>query len=320
MKNLKIFTGNCHRPLAEEICKYLSIPLEPAKVKQFPDREVQVEIGTSVRGDDVFIIQPTPAPAENWFELFLMVDALVRSSAGRITAVLTYCGYTCQDRKDKPHVPISIDVMATIMSAIGVKRVILFEIHNETTIGFFHPCLVDHLYSTPVLIPVCQELEINEKDWVIVSSDLGRAERTRGFARRLSPNFPVASIDKRREDNGRVKVMNIVGDIKGKNLLLFDDMIRTAATLIEDIEALKEKGAKKIISCVTHLNLTPGAVERIIASDIELVVATNSLPFSPPIGHEKRFRIVSVASLIAQAIQRVHENKSVTELYVQIPS
>ena len=255
--NIRIFTGTCHPGLAEEICKYLSTPQGPAEVGRFLDNEVKVEIGTSVRGDDVFIIQPTPAPAENWFELFLMADALRRSSAKRITAVLTYCGYTCQDRKDKPHVPVSMDVMAKFISAVGVDRVILHEVHNETTCTFFQ-CLVDHLYSTPVLIPACKQLGINEKDWVVVSSDLGRAGGTRGFARRLSPHFPVASIDKRREDDGKTKVMNIVGNIKGKNLLLFDDMIRTAGTMIEDVKALKQKGAKRIISCVTHLDFTPG--------------------------------------------------------------
>lgn len=314
--DIEIFTGSVHPALAKEVCRFLSTGTSPANVSTFTDGEVRVELGKSVRGIDAFVIQPTPAPADNWFELFLMIDALRRSSAERITAVLPYCGYACQDRKDRPHVPVSIELMGRFVQQAGADRVLLLDMHNETTIAFFGP-RVDHLYASTVLVPACRELGVNAEKWVVVASDIGRAERTRGFAKRLLPNLPVAIIDKRREGDAKTEVMSIIGDVSGKNLILFDDMIRTASTVIGDTKALKEAGAGRIISCVTHLNLTEGAVERILDSNIELVIATNSLPFQPPAEHQDRFRIVSIAELLAKAIQRIHTNESVTSLYLR---
>lgn len=313
--DVRIFSGNAHHELAENVCHFLGNNLEPARADRFKDGEIRIELGNSVRGADVFVIQPTPAPADNWFELFLLIDALRRSSAERITAVIPYCGYSCQDRKDRPHVPVSIDLMGRFVQEAGANRVLLLDMHNEATIAFFGP-RVDHLYASTVLVPVCREIGVNPRDWVVVSSDVGRAERTRGFSRRIHSELPVAIVDKRRTDDASTRVMNIIGEVADKNLLLFDDMIRTASTMIQDVEALKRAGAGKIISCVTHLDLTEGALERIVASGVELVIATDSLPFQAPREQQAKFRIVSIAELLAKVIKRIHSNDSVTSLYL----
>lgn len=248
--DIRVFTGSVHPKLAVDACRFLSMAVSSATVGRFTDGEVRVELGESVRGVDAFVIQPTPAPADNWFELFLLIDALRRSSAERITAVLSYCGFACQDRKDKPHVPISVELVGQLVQRAGADRVVLLDLHNETTIAFFGR-QTDHLYASTVLVPACRELDINSEKWVVVASDVGRAERTRGFAKRILPDLPVAVIDKRRSGDTQTQVMNIIGDIKGRNLLLFDDMIRTAGTVIGDTKALKAAGAERIISCVT---------------------------------------------------------------------
>jgi len=314
--NLKIFSGTANLPLAQEICGHLQVGLGKTEhVSRFTDGEVRIQLGEGVRGDDIFIIQPTQAPAENIIELFLLIDALKRASAERITAVIPYFGYACQDRRDRPHVPISVALMTDLIHRAGAQRLLLLDIHNEASMNH-RELLIDQLYAAPVLIPACQAIGINEAEWTVVSSDPGRAKSTRGFAKRLSPNLPVAVIDKRRQEDRDIKVMNVIGEVKERNLLLFDDMIRTAATLIEDSEALFARGAKRIVSCATHLVCASHAVENIVKSKVDFVIGTNSLPFKPPASHQDRFRIVSVASLLARAIQNIHNNESVSALFV----
>lgn len=313
---LKVFSGTSNLPLAQEICSHLQMDLgKVVHVGRFTDGEVRIELGEGVRGDDVFVIQPTQAPAENMLELVLLIDALKRSSAERITAVIPYFGYACQDKRNKSHVPISVAVMVNLVQRAGAQRLLVLDIHNEASLNHAD-LLIDQLYATPLLVPACQVLGINEAEWTVVSSDAGRVSSARGFARRISRNLPVAIVDKRRQEDRDIKIMNVIGDVKGRSLLLFDDMIRTATTLIEDSQALFERGAKRIVSCATHLVCAGNAVDNIVRSGVEFVIGTNSLPFKPPIEHKDRFRIVPVGSLLGRAIQNIHNNESLSALFV----
>jgi len=309
---LKVFAGNANRPLAEEICQSLNKWLGEAMVRVFADGETYVQIKENVRGTDVFVIQPTSTPVDrHLMELLLMIDALKRASAQRITAVLPYYGYARQDRKDKPRVPISARLVAAILETAGADRVLTLDLHAPQIQGFFD-IPVDHLFAMPVMIEYFRARNI--PDLTVVSPDAGGVERARGFAKRL--NAPLAIIDKRREEANVAEVMNVVGEVAGRNCLLVDDLIDTAGTLVKGAEALLEKGAASVSACATHAVLSGPAVHRIEESELTEVVCTNSIPFSEEARRSSRIKSLSIARLMADAIRSIHEETSVSTLFV----
>lgn len=309
---LKIFAGNANPCLAQEIARALGIDLGEVMVRQFSDGEIYLQIKENVRGMDVFIIQPTCTPVDrNLMELLLMIDALKRASAERITAVLPYYGYARQDRKDKPRVPISARLVAALLETAGADRILALDLHAAQIQGFFD-IPVDHLFATPVLIEYFKPLNVPEL--TVVSPDAGGVERARAFAKRL--NAPLAIIDKRREEANVAEVMNVVGDVEGRNCLIVDDLIDTAGTLVKGAEALLAKGAASVSACATHAVLSGPAVSRIEASQLREVVFTNSIPLSGEAKKSSRIKSLSVATLLAEAIRSIHEETSVSVLFV----
>ncbi len=309
---LKVFAGNANPALALEICRELGLAQSQAMVRQFSDGEIYLQLKENVRGMDVFVIQPTCAPVDrNMMELLLMLDALKRSSAQRITAVLPYYGYARQDRKDKPRVPISAKLVAALLERAGADRVLTLDLHAAQIQGFFD-IPVDHLFAMPVMIEYFRSLGI--PDLTVVSPDAGGVERARAFAKRL--NSPLAIIDKRREEANVAEVMNVVGDVAGRNCLLVDDLIDTAGTLVKGTEALLEKGAASVSACATHAVLSGPAVSRIEESALKEVVFTNSIPLSEAARNSPRIKSLSIAKLMADAIRSIHEETSVSTLFV----
>src|SRR5436305_8278903 len=309
---LQIFTGNANPELAREIGQALEMDLGHAMIRQFADGEIYLQIQENVRGADVFIIQPSCTTVDrHLMELLLMIDALKRASAERITAVLPYYGYARQDRKDKPRVPISARLVAALLETAGADRVLTLDLHAAQIQGFFD-IPVDHLFATPVLIDYFRPLNI--PDLTVVSPDAGGVERARAFAKRL--NAPLAIIDKRREEANVAEVMNVVGDVEGRNCLIVDDLIDTAGTLVKGAEALMEKGASSVSACATHAVLSGPAVSRIEASDLREVVCTNSIPLSEEAKKSSKIRSLSIAKLMATAIRSIHEETSVSNLFV----
>ncbi len=308
----RIFSGNANRPLAEEICACLGCPLGSAHVTQFADGEICVQIQENVRGADVFVVQPTCTPVErHLFELLLMIDALKRASADRITAVLPYYGYARQDRKDRPRVPISAKLVASLLERAGSDRILALDLHAAPIQGFFD-VPVDHLYATPVMIEYFQKLAL--KNLTVVSPDAGGVERARAFAKRLKA--PLAIIDKRREEMNVAEVMHIIGRVKNRSCLIVDDLIDTAGTLVKGAQALLDHGALGVSACATHAVLSGPALERIAGSQIREVVFCNSIPLSAQARRLKKIRSLSVAPLLARAIQSIHEETSVSTLFV----
>jgi len=311
-QTLKIFTGNAHPDLAREICAALHIPLGKAQVGRFPDGEVRLQILENVRGADVFVIQPTCRPVnDNLVELLVMLDALSRASARRITAVMPYFAYARQDRKDRPRVPISSKLVADLLTSAGADRVLALELHAGQIQGFFD-IPVDHLYATPVTVAYFRRLKL--KNLVVVSPDTGGVERARGFAKRLQA--PLAIIDKRREDANVVEVFNVIGEVEGKTCLLVDDMIDTAGTLAQGARALKEKGAEKVYACCTHGVFADSAIQKICSAPLEQVVATNSIPLAPEAQQCGKITVLSVGKLLADAIRSIHHETSVSKLFI----
>jgi len=309
---LQIFTGNAHPELAREICQNLGVRVGAAMVRQFADGEIYLQIQENVRGADVFIIQPTCTPVDrNIMELLLMMDALKRASAERITAVLPYYGYARQDRKDKPRVPISARLVAALLETAGATRVLTLDLHAAQIQGFFD-IPVDHLFATPVMIEYFKAA--HSPEMTVVSPDAGGVERARAFAKRL--NAPLAIIDKRREEANVAEVMNVVGHVSGRHCLLVDDLIDTAGTLVKGAEALMEKGAASVSACATHAVLSGPAVSRIDASCLHEVVVTNSIPLSEEGRRSSKIRSLSVAGLLGEAIRSIHEGGSVSRLFV----
>jgi len=309
---LKVFSGNAHPALAREICAELKVPLGKAFVGRFPDGEVRLQILENVRGADVFVIQPTCNPVnDNLMELLVMLDALRRASAERVTAVIPYYGYARQDRKDRPRVPISSKLVADLLTSAGTDRVLALDLHAGQIQGFFN-IPVDHLYATPVTVRHFRRLKLN--DPVVVSPDPGGVERARAFAKRL--NVPLAIIDKRREDANVVEMFNVVGEVEGKTCLIVDDMIDTAGTLVKSAEALIQKGAGKVYACCSHGVFAENAVARICAAPLEQVVTTNSIPLPPAAAQCERIKVLSVGRLLAQAIRSIHEETSVSKLFI----
>ena len=309
---IKIFSGNANVALAEEICKCLGLDLGQAQVQSFEDEENNIQIQENVRGADVFVVQSTSTPVDHHImELLFMIDALKLSSAERITAVLPYYGYARQDRKDKPRVPISAKLVAKLLEASGSDRVLTLDLHAAQIQGFFD-IPVDHLFSTPVMIDYFKPLEI--PNLTVVSPDAGGVERARAFAKRL--NAPLAIIDKRREEANVAEVMNVIGKVKDRNCLMVDDLIDTAGTLVKGADALLEHGAKSVIACATHAVLSGPSVERMEKSNLREVVVTNSIPLSKKARQCSKIKPLSIAPLLGRAVQSIHEETSVSILFV----
>lgn len=308
---IKIFTGNANRTMAEEICKHLQLSLSAAEVKKFSDGEIFVEIGENVRGTDVFVVQPTCPPVnDHLMELLIMVDALRRASARRITAVIPYYGYARQDRKVRPRVPITAKAVAEMLMAVGTRRVLCMDLHAGQIQGFFN-IPVDHLYAAPVLLKYIREQFNNV---VMVSPDAGGVERTRAFAKRL--NAELAIIDKRRERANECEALHVIGDVAGKTAVLLDDMVDTAGTLCGAAAKLMEKGAREVHACCSHAVLSGPAIERLQKSCIGSLVVTNSIPLRADAAGCEKIKVLSVSELLGDAISRIHSEDSVSSLFV----
>jgi len=311
-KDIKIFSGNSHRELAEKIAEKLGIPLGVATVGKFSDGEIQVNIGEVVRGSDVFVIQSTCNPVnDNIMELLIMIDALKRASAGRITAVIPYFGYARQDRKAKARDPISAKLVANLITIAGADRVLTMDLHVPQIQGFFD-IPVDHLLGVPLLAAYIKERFTNIDELIVVSPDVGGVTRTRKLAERL--DVPIAIIDKRRPKANVCEVLNIIGDVKGKKAIIIDDLIDTAGTIVNAASALIDAGAEEVYACGTHGVLSGPAIERIKSSSVKQLILLNTIPLT----EEKRIdKIVSisVADIFAEAIERIYEDISISSLF-----
>jgi ribose-phosphate pyrophosphokinase len=312
-EGIKLFTGNAHKGLAKEIAADLDMPVGDATVSKFSDGEITVHINENVRGADVFVLQPTCMPVNhNIMELLLMVDALKRASAHRITAVIPYYGYARQDRKVQPRVPISAKLVADLITAAGTNRVLTMDLHAAQIQGFFD-IPVDNLYASPVLFDYVHN-KYNSQDLVIVSPDAGGVERARSFAKKLQCS--IAIIDKRREVANISQIMNVIGEVKGKDAIILDDMVDTGGTTIQAASALKEKGAKNVIAACTHAVLSGKAVEKVNNSVLEELIVTNTIPLDSKKEKCKKLTVLSIATLIGEAIKRIHEESSISSLFV----
>jgi len=315
VKSLQIFSGNAHRLLAEEICQYLGIELGRANTTRFPDGEFNFQILENVRGGDVFIVQSTCPPVDSHLmELLIMIDAFRRSSADRITAVIPYYGYARGDKKDRPRIPISARLVANLITTAGANRVLAVDLHAPQIQGFFD-IPVDHLFAAPVMIDYFDNNPI--EDLVVVAPDPGGAERARAYAKRLNADFAI--VDKRRDKSqpghSEAEVMHVVGNVEGRNALIVDDMVDTAGTLTKVAEALHKKGAQKILTSCVHAVLSGNAIERICNSPLERVITTNSMPPKEECA-PSRFEYLSIAPLLAEAIKSIHEESSVSRLFI----
>ncbi len=308
---MKVFSGNANPEIAGEICRYLDMPLGSAEVKQFSDGEVSVEIGENVRGTDVFVIQPTCTPVnDHLMELLIMVDALRRASARRITAVMPYYGYARQDRKVRPRVPITAKAVAEMLMAVGTRRVLCMDLHAGQIQGFFN-IPVDHLYAAPIMLKYIRD---SFENVVMVSPDAGGVERTRAFAKRL--NCGLAIIDKRRERANECEAMHVIGNVEGKTAILLDDMVDTAGTLCGAATKLKENGASEVHACCSHAVLSGPAIDRLNDSCIKSLVVTNSIPLRDKTDKCSKITVLSVGELLGEAIRRIHAEDSVSYLFV----
>ena len=313
---LKVFAGSAHPELAREIAAFLGVSLGQARLKRFPDTEVSFQIDENIRGTDIFVLQPTCANGtasvdQHIMELMIMIDAFRRSSAARITAVIPYYGYARQDRKDKPRVPISAKLCANILSAAGANRVLTMDLHKAQIQGFFD-IPVDHLFAAPVIIDYLSRMEYT--NLTMVAPDAGGAERARAYAKRL--NADLAVIDKRRTEDGTAEVMNVVGNVQGRTCVIQDDIIDTAGTITKAAAALKANGADKIIACAVHGVLSGPAIDRIEKSPIDKLIVTNSIPLTGDKAKCEKIKVLSVARLLGQAIKSIHEETSVSSLFV----
>jgi len=320
--DLKVFSGSAHPDLVREIAKFLGVTPGQARLRRFPDSEISFQIDENIRGTDVFIVQPTCAVRDadgritgsvndHLIELMVMIDAFRRSSAARITAVLPYYGYARQDRKDKPRVPISAKLVANVLSAAVTNRVLTMDLHKAQIQGFFD-IPVDHLFAAPVIIEHLARLDY--PDLTIVAPDAGGAERARAYAKRLGAELAV--VDKRRSDDGAAEVMNVVGDVAGRTCIIQDDIIDTAGTIVKAAAALKKEGAARVLGCAVHGVLSGPALERIEKSDLEQLIVTNTIPMTPEKAQCGKIHVLSVARLLGQAIRSIHEETSVSSLFV----
>ncbi len=309
---LKIFSGRAHPALAQEICAYLGIPLGHLTLYNFSDGEDYCQIDENVRGADVFVVQPTCSPVnDHVMELLILLDAFRRSSASRITAVLPYFGYARQDKKDKPRVPIAAKLMADLLTAAGADRILTMDLHAAQIQGFFN-IPVDHLFAAPVILDAIRKLSLD--DLVIVSPDVGGMTRARAIAKRLEASLAV--IDKRRTGKNETEILNVVGDVEGKDTLILDDIIDTAGTLVQAEAALREGGARGTYAAAVHGVFSGPALDRIEGSGLKTLLVTNTIPVEAAVARCPRIRPLSVAPLLGEAIQRIHDGASVSSLFV----
>ena len=312
-RGLKLFTGTSNTELAREVAKYLNLDLGDTTVSTFSDGEIMVRLNENARGSDAFVIQSTCTPVnDNIMQLLLIIDALKRASAERITAVIPYYGYARQDRKVQPRVPISAKMVADLITAVGTNRVLTVDLHAGQIQGFFN-IPVDNLYAAPVLIDYIKKKYVSDS-LVVVSPDAGGVERARAFAKRL--NCSIAIIDKRREKANECEVMNVIGDVENKDTLLIDDMVDTAGTMTQAAKALREQGAKRVSAACTHAVLSGAAIERINNSVMEELIVTNTIPMDGKMMLCKKLKILNIASLLGDAIKRIHEETSISSLFV----
>jgi len=303
-----IFSGNSNPKLSQKIADYIGSPLGIVDLKQFSDGEIWVKYKENIRGGDVFIVQSTNPPAENLMELLIMIDAARRSSASTVTAVIPYFGYARQDRKDQPRVAITAKLVANLIAEAGADRVIAMDLHAAQVQGFFD-IPSDHLYASPVFVDIWDK---NDPDLVVAAPDVGGIKLARSYSKRL--NVPLAVIDKRRPRQNQVEVMNLIGDVDGKNVLLVDDLIDTGGTFVSAIKAFKDHGAKKIFGAVTHPLLSGKAIEKIEQSDITKLYVTDSIPLPKDI-KTKKIVVKTASGLLAEAIRRTHNNESISSLF-----
>lgn len=314
MKTLKIFAGNSNIVLAQKITADMGVPLGHMAVKRFADGEIQVEIQEHVRGADVFLIQSTCPPVnENYVEMFVILDALKRASAARITAVMPYYGYARQDRKVAPRAPISAKLMADLLTTAGASRVLAMDLHAGQIQGFFN-VPVDHLFAIPTLARAWRERWGFGEDFVVVSPDAGGVERARAFAKRIECS--IAIIDKRRTGPNEAQALHLIGEVKGKTAIIVDDMIDTAGTLKQAVDSLMQNGAKRVAAVATHAVFSGPAISRLVESPLEFVVATDTIPLSETAKQCGKIEIISVAPVMAEAIRRIHGEDSVSSLFV----
>src|SRR5438477_7844967 len=307
----KIFCGTANEPLCDEVCDFLGMPMGQAFITRFADGEAYVQIQENVRGSDVFVMQPTCHPVDSHLmELLLMLDALKRASARRITAVIPYYGYARQDRKDKPRVPISSKLVADLLTTAGANRALVIDPHTPQLQGFFN-IPVDHLFASPVLVDHFKKLAL--PNLTVVSPDAGGVERARFFAKKV--DAALAIVDKRRVEMNVAEIMHVIGDVKGRTCLVIDDLIDTAGTLVKTADALLENGATQVYACCSHPVFSPPAVENISQSPITQVVVTNTIPLSEAAEREPKIKKLSIAGLIGRAIQSIHEETSVSKLF-----
>ena len=310
-KRFKIFSGSANRPLTEEICKFLGVPVGEAKFQRFSDGEIHFQLLENVRGADVFLVQPTCFPTDqHLMELLIMEDALRRASAGRITAVVPYYGYARQDRKDRPRVAITSKLVADLLVTAGANRALFVDLHAAQIQGFFN-IPVDHLFASPVLVSYFTGLNLT--NLTVISPDAGGVERARFFAKKL--DVPLGIVDKRRTDINVTEVMNVIGDVRGRTCLILDDIVDTAGTLVKTAEALIEQGAEKVYACASHAVLSGPAVERIANSPLEELVVTNTIPLREDAQKVSKIKVLSIAGLLGRAIESIHMETSVSTLF-----
>ena len=308
----KIFCGSANPLLAEEICRFLGVKLGQSELGRFSDGEIYFQILENVRGADVFVVQPCSHPVDyHLMQLLMMIDAFKRASAWRITAVMPYYCYARQDRKDKPRVPISAKLVADLLETAGASRALTLDLHAPQIQGYFN-VPVDHLYASPVLVEYFKKKALGEV--TVVSPDAGGVERARFFAKRL--DAPLAIVDKRRVDMNVAEVMHLIGEVSGRPALIIDDIIDTAGTLVNTVEALLKEGATKVYAAATHAVLSGPAVDRLCKSPVEEVVVTNSIPLSEEAQKVKKIKMLSVAELLARGIRSIHEETSISELFI----
>jgi ribose-phosphate pyrophosphokinase len=311
MDKLAVFSGNAHQELAKNICEYLKIKVSDVFVGRFSEGEVRVKINENVRGKDVFLVQPTCPPVnDNLMELLIIMDALRRASAQRITAVIPYFGYARQDRKDQPRVPITAKLVANLLTTAGADRVLTMDLHAQQIQGFFD-IPVDHLYAIGVFIDYFSKLNLG--NLVVVSPDVGGIKMARAYAKRLGADLAI--IDKRRDSPEKTEVMHIMGEVEGRNAIIVDDLIATGSSLIEAVEALKKAGSKSVYAAITHGVLSGPALERVEkCKDLKELVITDSIPLSDHKKHP-RIKVLPVANLLGEAIKRIHIEESVSSLF-----
>jgi ribose-phosphate pyrophosphokinase len=314
MKDLRVFAGSASPSLTAAICKSISVPVGKCTIRQFADGEIKVKIEENIRGRDVFVIQSTHPPAENILELLLFLDAAKRASADRITAVIPYFGYARQDRKDEPRVPISAKLIANLLASSGASRVLAMDLHAEQIQGFFD-IPVDHLYAAPVFIHYYEKRDL--RDYVIVSPDAGRVNRVRAFARRLQRELPIAIVDKRRTGPNQSVVLNVIGDVKDRICLIYDDMLDTGGTMIDAAQAILEHGAKAVYACVVHPILSSDAPQRLTDSCIQELVVTDTIPLTSD-RQISKIKVLSVAQLLGKAIMCIHRAESISSLFKEV--